>query len=59
MVMTISTLLTVVCDFKANAIGVGEEGCPIVGRILWVELCFRGFDTDRTQLVGNGDNISG
>jgi hypothetical protein len=55
--MTISTLLAVVGYFEANAIGVSEERCPVIGCVLRVELCFRCFDTSRTKLIGNGDNI--
>lgn len=56
-VMTVSTFLAVVSYFEANAIGVSEERGPVIGRVLWIELRFRCFDTSRTKLIGNGDNI--
>ena len=56
--MAIATFLAVVCDFEANAIGVSQEGGPIVGSVLGVEFCFRRFDTGRTKLVGNSHNVS-
>jgi hypothetical protein len=56
--MAISTLLAVISDFEANAIGVGKECCPIVGSVLSVEFFFRSLDTSRTKLIGNCHNIS-
>jgi len=55
--MTFSTLQTVVCDFEANAIGVGEERCPIVRSVLSVELCLRRLDAGATKLSGYGSNF--
>lgn len=44
-VMAISAFLAVVCDFETNAIRIIKEGCPIIGSVIGVELCFRCFDT--------------
>ena len=56
--MALAALLAVVGNFEANAIGVSEESCPIVGSVLGVELCLRGFNAYRTKLIGNRHNIS-
>jgi len=56
-VMTVSALLAVVGNFKANTIWVREEGCPIVWGVLGVKLRFRSLDTKRTKLIGNRHNI--
>ena len=37
--MTLATLLPVIGDFKADAIGVGEIGCPIVRGVYGIEFC--------------------
>ena len=55
--MAIAALLAKVCDFEANTIGVTEEGCPIVGRVLRIGLCRRSFDARRAQLVRNINDI--
>ncbi len=55
--MAIPAFLAVVGNFKANAIGIGEEGRPIVWRVLRVELRFRCLDPKRTKLIGNRGNI--
>lgn len=51
-VMAFSTLEPVVCDLDANAIGISEERCPVVGRILSVELCLRCLNADAAKLSG-------
>ena len=56
--MALAALLAVVCNFEVNAIGVSEESCPIVGSVLGVEFCLRGFDAHSTKLIGNRHNIS-
>jgi len=56
-VMAIAALSAKVCDLEANTIGVAEEGCPIVGRVLRIELCRRSFDARRAQWVRNGNDI--
>jgi len=56
--MAISALLTIICDFEANAIGISEKGRPIVGSILGVKLRLRSCDTKGAKLTGNGDNVS-
>ena len=53
-VMALSTLQTVVRNFESNAIGVGEERCPIVRSVLRVELCLRRLDAGATKLSGYG-----
>jgi len=55
--MALSAFQSIVCDFEANAIGVGEIRCPIVGSILKVELCHRSLNARAAKLGSYGYDI--
>ncbi len=57
-VMAFSTLLPVVGDLKADTVRITEEGRPIIWGILGAVLSLRRLDAQRTQCVGDSDNIT-
>lgn len=56
-VMTISALLAVVCDFEAKTIGVSEERSPVVGGVLKIQLRLGRLDAERAQAGSDGSNV--
>lgn len=55
--MPLPPFLPVVRDFKANAIGVGEERGPLVGCVAWVEFGLGGAYARSGQTVGGRDHV--
>ena len=55
-VMSLSAFQPVVCDLKADAIGIGAVCCPIVRSVLRIELCLRCHNAGSTKLSGYGSN---
>ena len=56
-VMAVTALLAIVGDFEAHTIGVVKERCPVVRRVLGIELRLRSIDASTAELVGNGNDI--
>lgn len=55
--MTLATLLPVIGDFKADAIGVGEVGCPIVRGVYGIEFCIGCCYASPAKLSGYGCDV--
>ena len=55
--MTLATLLPVIGDFKADAIGVGKVGCPIVRGVYGIELCIGCCYASPAKLSGYGCDV--
>jgi len=55
--MTLAALLPVIGDFKANAIGVGEAGCPIVRGVYGIEFCIGCCYAGPAKLSGHGCDV--
>jgi hypothetical protein len=55
--MTLATFLPVVGDFKADAIGVGEVGCPIVRGVYGIEFCIGCCYASPAKLSGYGCDV--
>ena len=55
--MAVAALLPIVGDFEAQAIGVVEESCPVVGGVLGVEPCLGSVDAQIAELFGDGGDI--
>jgi len=56
-VMTLAALLPVVGDFKADAIGVGEVGCPIVRGVYGIEFCIGCCYASLAKMGGYGGDV--
>src|SRR3989338_1078556 len=56
-VVAFPPLLTIVRDFEAHAIGIGEEGGPVISSVLGVELGLGGVDAQTAQPGGYRDDI--
>ena len=56
-VMALATPLPVIGDFKTDAIGVGEVGCPIVRGVYGIEFCIACCYASLAKLSGYGCDV--